>query len=130
VLVALVISGLAVAGIVRGYYVTVTSAERFALSLSADAQALKRIEQLRSARWDTSISPPVDQLIAASFTNQVVTLDQSGAGTNVTYATNFVQITTISTSPNLRRIHVDCVWAFQQNHLMTNSIESCRAPDQ
>jgi hypothetical protein len=57
-------------------------------------------------------------------------LDMSGSGTGVTYATNYTQITTVSTNPPLKRIRVDCVWMFQTGQLMTNTIETCRSPDQ
>jgi prepilin-type N-terminal cleavage/methylation domain-containing protein len=52
VLVAFVISGLALAGIVSGYIFANTSAEKFGLSLAANAQASQVMEQMRSAEWD------------------------------------------------------------------------------
>ena len=72
--------------------------------------------------------PVIDQLTSSNFSSLVVSLEANGNGSNITYATNFAQITTISTTPPLRRIHVDCVWLFQ-NHVYTNSIETCRAPN-
>ena len=130
VLVALGISALAVAGIVKGYFLANTSSQKFALSLAANAQASQWMEQMRCADWDTSRFPAVDQLTSTNFSNVVVSLEYAGAGTNVTYATNFMYITTISTNPPLRRIHVDCVWRFQGGQLITNSIETERAPNQ
>ena len=131
VLVAFAISGLAVAGIVYGYVFSINSAERFSMSLAANAQATQRMEQIHSALWDSSSSPVVDQVVTSNFPNQTVTLDLSGAGTGATYATNITTITTISTTPPLKRIHVDCVWTFgTASTLMTNSIETCRGPDQ
>jgi len=130
VLVAFAISGLALGGIVYGYIYSISSAERFSLSLAANAQATRRMEQVRSALWDSSSSPVVDQVVASNFPNQTVTLDLSGDSSAATYATNFTQITTISTSPPLKRVRVDCVWAYKASLLMTNTIETCRAPDQ
>lgn len=130
VLIAFLVSGLAVAGIVSGYVFANTSAEKFGLSLAATAQASQWMEQMRSAKWDTSSWPPIDQLVSSNFSTKVVTLETSATGTNVVYATNFAQISTISVSPPLRRIHVDCVWAFRGSQLFTNSVETCRAPDQ
>src|SRR5450432_3950324 len=104
VLIAFAISGLAVAGIVYGYVFSINSAERFSLSQAANAQATERMEQIRSALWDSSSSPVVDQVVASNFPDQTVTLDLSGSGTGVTYATNIAQITTISTSPPLKRV--------------------------
>jgi type II secretory pathway pseudopilin PulG len=129
VLVAFAISSLAVAGIVSAYVFSINSAERSSLSQAANAQASERLEQVRAAAWNTSSSPMIDQVVATNFPDQQVTLDLSGSGTGVTYATNYTQITTISSSPPLRRIRVDCVWVFGFSTLMTNTVETCRAPD-
>src|SRR5438445_4838727 len=120
VVMAMGISVVAVAAIITGYLFTVTSTEKSSLSLAASARAFERIEELRSAQWDTASSPPVDQLVSTNFPDQVVTLDLSGSGQGVTYATNRVQISQISASPPLRRIRVDCVWAFKGPQLVTN----------
>jgi type II secretory pathway pseudopilin PulG len=131
VLVSFGISGLAVAGIVYGYVYSINSAERFSMSVAANARAVERMEQIRGATWNSSSSPVIDQVDASNFPNQTVTLDLSGSGTGVTYATNIATITDISTSPPLKRVRVDCVWTFgTSSQLMTNTIESCRAPDQ
>ncbi|MDB6108439.1 MAG: hypothetical protein JWR69_189 [Pedosphaera sp.] len=130
VLVAMGISGLAVSGIVSGYLFCVRSAEFSALSLAANARALERVEQMRSAKWDTASYPMVDQMVSTNFSNTVVTLDLSGSGNGVTLATNFVQISQMSTNPALKRIRVDCVWQFNGSRLVTNTVETCRAPDQ
>ena len=130
VVVALSISGLAVGAIVSGYLFSATSAENSALSLAANARAMERIEETRSAKWDTASSPAVDELISSNFPDKVITLDLSGSGSGITYATNLTQISMVSTSPPLKRIRVDCVWSFKGSRLLTNTIETCRAPDQ
>jgi type II secretory pathway pseudopilin PulG len=130
VLVAFAISGMAVGGIVYGYVFSMNSAERFSISLAATAQATERMEQIRGAFWNSSTSPEIDQVVATNFPNETVTLDLSGSGTGVTYATNYTTITMISTNPPLKLIRVDCVWVFGTSQLMTNTIETCRAPDQ
>jgi type II secretory pathway pseudopilin PulG len=133
VLVAFLVSGLALAGMVSGYILANTSAEKFALSLAANAQASQMMEQMRSATWDISSYPVIDQLNVTNFPNTVVTLESSGDATNgyiVVYATNMPQISTISVNPPLRRIRVDCVWNYRGYQMMTNTIETCRAPDQ
>jgi type II secretory pathway pseudopilin PulG len=127
---ALAISGLAIAGIVSGYIFSVDSAQRSALSLAASGRALERLEQTRAATWEISSFPPIDQLQSSNFPIEVVTLDLPWAGSTVTSATNITQISQIATNPPLRRIHVDCVWSYNGNQLLTNSIETCRAPDQ
>ena len=130
VVVALAIATLSVAGIISGYVFSITSAEKWALSLAANSQALARIEETRSAKWDNASWPPVDQLVSSNFPNQTVVLDHSGSGTVIVYATNITQITQISSSPPLKRIRVDCIWSFKGSALITNTIETCRAPDQ
>ena len=130
VVVALGLSGLTVAAIVSGYVFSTTLAEKSALSLAASARAMERIEETRSATWDTSSWPQVDQLVATNFPDKTVTLDLSGTGTGITYATNFTQISQISTDPLLKRIRVDCVWLFNGSLMVTNTIETCRSPNQ
>jgi prepilin-type N-terminal cleavage/methylation domain-containing protein len=130
VVVALAISSLAMAAIVTGYVFSITSAERSSLSSAASARAMERLEETRGARWDLSSWPPVDQLVATNFADELVVLNQNGSGNQVTYATNMTQISQISSDPPLKLIHVDCVWSFKGGQLLTNSIETCRAPDQ
>ncbi|SPE57119.1 conserved exported hypothetical protein [Verrucomicrobia bacterium] len=130
VVVALAVSGLAVAGVVNGYIYSVASAERSALSGAANARASERLEQTHAATWITSTTPPVDQLAATNFPPEVVTLDQAATGNAITYATNFTQIFPLSTNPPVRCIRVDCVWTFDGTHLLTNTLQTCRSPDQ
>jgi prepilin-type N-terminal cleavage/methylation domain-containing protein len=129
VVVAISISGLAVAGIVSGYVFATRSAEKSALSLAANARAMERLEATRGAKWDVSIWPAVDQLVLTNFPAQTVLLDLSGSGVGSTYGTNVIQISQISTNPPLRRVRVDCIWRFNATQLLTNTIETCRAPD-
>ena len=128
VVIALSITGLAVGGIVSGYAFCTASAEKAALSLSASARAMERLEETRSAQWITSSWPVVDQVNATNFPNKVVTLDMSGDGKGITSATLQTEIFQISTNPPLKRIRVDCIWRFK-GALVTNTIETCRAPD-
>ena len=130
VLVALAITGLTLTGIVSGYIFCTTLSAKEGLALAASAKAQERLEQTRSAQWTTSVSPPVDFLVASNFPDVFVTLDQSGSGTNVTTATIRTEISQISLKPPIRRIRVDCIWRFKGEQLVTNSIETCRAPDQ
>lgn len=129
VVIALAITGLVVGGIITGYTFCTTSAEQVALALAANARALERIEEIRSAKWDTASWPVVDQLFATNFPSKVVTLDLSGSGGATTQATIQAAISQISTNPPLKRIHVDCIWTFK-GQPVTNTIETCRAPDQ
>jgi prepilin-type N-terminal cleavage/methylation domain-containing protein len=130
VVVALAISSVAIAGIISGYLYCVEEAEKSALSLAANARAVQCLEQTRSAKWDLSIWPPVDELDETNFPDTVVQLDLAGIGTGATSATNSIRIQLVATNPPLKQVHVDCVWCFKGQQLITNSIETCRAPDQ
>jgi len=130
VVIAMAISGVAVAGIIGGYVYCTTSAEKSGLYLAAHARALERIEETRSAKWDTASWPPVDQLVVSNFPSKVVTLDLSGSGVGAVTGTLNTDITLISANPPLKRIRVDCIWTFRQGETITTTIETCRAPDQ
>jgi prepilin-type N-terminal cleavage/methylation domain-containing protein len=130
VLIALAICGLAMAAIVSGYLCAASAAEKSALSLAANASAMRRVEESRCARWVISTYPPIDEVVQTNFPDTVVVLDLPGSGSAVTYATNSTVISLISTNPPFKRVRVDCVWAFRGNRLFTNSVETCRAPDQ
>ena len=130
VVVALAIAGLTMGGIVTGYIFCMNSSAKDALAMAANAKAMERIEQTRSAQWDTSTYPAVDQLVATNFPDLVVILDRSVSGSNILSATIKTDISQISVTPPIRRIRVDCVWQFKGVGLVTNTIETCRAPDQ
>lgn len=129
VVVALAITGLAITGIITGYNFATNSTQKAALSLAASARAMERLEQTRSAKWDTSSWPAVDQLVATNFPSKVVILDLSGAGVATTEATVQTEITPISDNPPLKRVRVDCIWTYRGVEVV-NTIETCRAPDQ
>lgn len=130
VLVAFLISALAISAMIKGYVFAAASTTRFSLSQAATQVAAARLEQVRSAPWVTSTSPAVDQLQATNFGNQVVTLDVTSDGSVSTLATNFVTIINISTNPPIRMIQVDCVWSYWGGVLLTNTLATCRAPNQ
>jgi prepilin-type N-terminal cleavage/methylation domain-containing protein len=130
VVVALAITALTVEGIVAGYIYCTTSAVKAELAQAANARAMERIEEARSARWDTSSWPTVDQLVATNFPDKVVSLDMPGSGSGGTSATIETTISQISLTPPMRRIRVNCIWQFRGVELITNTIETIRAPDQ
>jgi prepilin-type N-terminal cleavage/methylation domain-containing protein len=129
VVVALAVTGLAVAGIVNGYRYCTNSAQKASMAQAANALAMERIEETRSAKWDTSSWPTVDQLVATNFPIKSVILDRAGSGVLTASATIRTEISTVSTKPPLKRIRVDCVWQYN-GFPITNSIETLRAPDQ
>ena len=132
VVVALAVAGLLVGSLVGGYIYSTVSAEKASLSLAANTRALERLEDTHAAIWNVSGWPVVDQLVASNFPVKVVTIDLSGQGPGVTYGTNYTTITQVSLAPQLRRVRVDCVWAFQSgkfSSLFTNTVETLRGPD-
>jgi len=130
VVIALAITGLIVAGLVTGYIFTSASTIKDSLYTAANARASERLEETRSAVWAPYRSVPVDDLVATNFPVETnVVLDLSASGGQTTYATVQTSISQISTNPPIRDIHVDCIWQFQ-GVMITNSIETCRAPDQ
>jgi prepilin-type N-terminal cleavage/methylation domain-containing protein len=130
VVVAMAITGMAVGGIVNGYNYCTNSAQKAALMLAANARAMERIEATRSATWAPDRSPAVDQLVATNFPNKTVTLDLSGSGAVTIPATIQTEISQVSVNPPLKRIRVACVWQFRGVQWVTNSLETCRAPEQ
>lgn len=125
VVISLALAGIGVGGVISGYVIGSQRAEWSAYTLAAHSLAAQRIEQVRAARWDTLVIPPVDQLTSANFPVQVAALNMPTSGTNTT------TITVVSTNPPLRVIKVDCVWPFRMRGVLyTNSIIIYRGPDQ
>ena len=117
-------------GIIHGYIQSARRVEWSAYSLAAQAMAVQRIEQARSAKWDRLAFPPVDQLVDANFPVAAVVLDVPVSGSNFVYATNYTTISDVSSDPPLRMIQVDCVWPFTDGERFTNTVVTYRAPDQ
>ncbi len=130
VVIALAIAALTVAGIVAGYIYCTAAAVKAELVQAASARAMERIEEARSVKWDTSVWPIVDQLVATNFPDKVVSLDMPGSGSGGTSATIKTTIFQISLTPPIKGIRVDCIWQFRGAELITNTFETIRAPDQ
>jgi type II secretory pathway pseudopilin PulG len=144
-LVAIVIFGLVMMGIINGYIQANRMAEWSSQSLAATSYAMQGIEQMRSVQWDaeedtvngTGTTDPLLQYMKiqsdgtwAYWTNQVDTLDIPTTGSPI-FVTNYLYVTPISTNPPLRRIVSQVVWTFNlTGQLYTNTIVSLRAPDQ
>lgn len=128
-LVAMLILGIMVTGIVTGLNQSQKAAEWSAYSFAAHAQAMQPIEQARAAKWEPYSSVPVDEVtnLPAVVIN---VLDVPISGTNIVYATNRVRVTTVSTVPPLKQIYVECTWAFMNRGVFTNVMVTYRAPGQ
>lgn len=127
---SLAIMGISFGAIVTGYVMSAKRAEWSAYSLAANSLAMQCLEQCRAAKWDVLTTPITDELTTATFGEQVSELDVPVSGGNITYATNYTMITSISTDPPLKMIRVDCVWPFKGQGLFTNTMITYRAPDQ
>ena len=128
VVVALAITGVTVAGVVSGYIYCSTATAKDALYMAANSRASERMEEVRAAIWNTG-PYPVDQLTTNNFPDTTNTLNKDGAGPDVTSGTIKTTISQISDTPPLRRIRVDCIWVFNGTETVTNTIETCRAPN-
>jgi hypothetical protein len=124
------LAAIVIGGSVYGYVTAAQRAEWAAYSLAAHSLAMQRVEQCRAAKWDPLGFPPVDELVATNFPQQINTLDIPVSQTNVVYATNFTVISVVSTNPLLKMIRVDCCWTFMRRGPFTNTVVTYRAPDQ
>lgn len=127
-IIAIAIAGITVAGVASGFVQIFFQGQSSAYSLAAHSQAMRGLEQARAAKWD-----PAGKDELGSNTNwppEPAILDLPMSGNNITYATNRVFISTISTKPPLRQIKVECTWTFMNRRVFTNSIVTYRGPDQ
>jgi prepilin-type N-terminal cleavage/methylation domain-containing protein len=134
ILVSMVILTIVMAGVIYGY----TQANRFAewssMSLAAQSYALQGLEQVRAAKWDLSATPVWDDLPVSTnsalpvFTeSDIMDIPVSGAPF---YVTNYIYLTQISTSPQIRQIRSACLWTFPRTgKLYTNTVITWRAAD-
>src|ERR1043165_389246 len=126
-MVAMLILGLGVAGVVYGFVQIDRSTQWSSYSLAAQSLAMQPVEQARGAKWDPNGWPPVDELVSSNFPLTVLILDVPVVGTNIVYATNRTSIRTVSTSPPVKEIQVVCTWAFQRKRVYTNTLITYRA---
>jgi prepilin-type N-terminal cleavage/methylation domain-containing protein len=129
-LVSMAILGIMVTGVVSGFIQCQRTGEWSAYSLAAQSLAMQAMEQSRAAKWDPGSATPVDDLIPSNFPTRTNVLDVPISGTNIVYATNRTTIRTVSTSPPLKEICVECTWRYPGRGVFTNSIFTFRAPDQ
>lgn len=129
-LVSVSIAVLTIGGTMNGYVLSTQRAEWSAHSLAAHSLALQRMEQVRSAKWDTAAYPQVDQVVTSNFRSITNILDVPVSGSNLILASIHTTITTVSAVPPLKMVRVDCIWPFMNRGLFTNSVMSYRAPDQ
>lgn len=130
VLTAIVITAVVCVSVIYGYIYALNNSEWSAYSLAAQSLAIQKLEQTRSCKWDTSSSPPIDELVSSNFPISIDILDIPIKGTNIVYATNTVIISDISLNPPLKMITVYTLWRFRNRAIYSNTISTYRAPDQ
>ena len=128
VVLAVAVGAILISGMILGYVQAAVRAEWSAHSLAAQSLAVMRLEQTRAAKWDRVAL--VDQVVSSNFPVAVEVLDLPVVGTNIAYATNFTTVTMVSTDPPLKMIQVDCIWAFANRGIFTNTVITYRAPNQ
>lgn len=121
------IAALCLSGIAYGYVVAGKTAEWSASSLAAQSLAMQAVEQTKAAQWIPSRG--IDEVTTNYFARSTSFLDLPITGTNGIYATNLLTITTISTTPPLKLIRVDCMWSFRDGKCYTNTVVTYRAPN-
>ncbi|HEY1171827.1 MAG TPA: prepilin-type N-terminal cleavage/methylation domain-containing protein [Verrucomicrobiae bacterium] len=128
VVISVAISAIAIGGIIYGYIISARRAEWSGYSLAAHAAALQVLERTKAAKWDPSRDPVVDMLTTANFPEERVLMDIPITGTNMVYGINKINIYTISTSPHIKMIRVDCEWPFMNGRIYTNTVVTYRSP--
>ncbi len=128
VVISVAISSLAIGGIIYGYIISARRAEWSGYSLAAHASAVQVLERCRAAKWDPTLSPPVDLLTTAQFPTEPMLMDIPVTGTNAVYATNYITISSISVNPPVKLIRVDAIWKFLNGRLYTNTVVTYRSP--
>jgi hypothetical protein len=148
VIIAIAISVVAFAGVIKCYTQTAQRAQWSGYSLAAQALAIKELEQARSAVWDITALGNRNELTNLNLmgwtynaTTQIGTgysianLDLPVMGTNVIRATNFVTVRMVPLTGfptvSVQMVRVDTVWPFKfgKFNCYTNTVANYFAPD-
>ncbi len=132
VVISAAIAAMTISGIMYGYVQACRRAEWTGYSFAAQNIAIQALERTRAAKWDPAATVPIDELTAANFPNETVVLDLPVKGTNVVSATNIITITTVTTTPPLKMIRVECRWPYkdgQVSKVFTNTVVTYRGPE-
>jgi hypothetical protein len=130
---AVLISTIVFATVIYAYVSANDRAEWTSYSFAAQSLAIQGIEQARAAQWAPDSWPVIDYLPVTNYT-RVEKLDLPISGAPV-LATNYVSISTIATSPQIRQLRADCVWVLVSRYHgaagpFTNTAVTFRASDQ
>jgi len=129
VVIAVVIALGSIVGILSGYQLASYRAQWAVFSEAAQWLAAQRIEQARGAHWQPLAFPPVDELVPSNFPPTVSALSVPVTSAGPTTARLVTTISSVSTSPPLKLIEVDCIWSCGQRGPFTNRAFLLRSPD-
>lgn len=144
VLISIALLTLVISGVIYGYAQANRFAEWSSMSLAAQSYALQGLEQVRSAKWDFWTYPITDVIATPTnssgqyiiggtinFTqSDIMDVPLTGAQLASANVTDYIKVTQISTSPELREVWSQCVWVFPRTgKLYTNTVITYRAPD-
>jgi Tfp pilus assembly protein PilV len=128
--VAMLVVAVTIAATINGYILAANRAEWSSQSLAAHSLAIQKMEQIRSASWDLGKEIPVDEVTEANFPATKSVLDLPISGSNSVIAVTYTAIASVSATPPLKLIRIDCVWPFRERGLFTNTLMTYRAPKQ
>jgi Tfp pilus assembly protein PilE len=121
-----------IGGVITAYTNSASFSARAGYALAAQAQAVQVLERVRAAEWDTQSTPINDQTTNLPGT-YISLMELPIQGTNVTYATNMLSVSTIIVSSNppvsIKMVEVDTTWPWNGT-VFSNTILAYRAPDQ
>jgi type II secretory pathway pseudopilin PulG len=120
VVVTIGIVALVIGSLINGYLISAKRAEWTSLSEAAQSLTVRRMEQVRAARWDVTANPPMDELVQDNFPPVVQPVRTVLCGTNETMCTNITTIRLIGTDPPLKMIRTDCYWQYMNGRIYTN----------
>lgn len=129
IVIAMGLTATSLGALVTGFVMCATDSKSTSYSFAAQSRALEGIELVRAAKWDTMASPVIDMVASTNFPKTNYTLNVPRCSKQ-TSCTNYTTITTLSLDPPLKKIRVDCVWAWSNKKLYTNSVVTYRGPDQ
>jgi type II secretory pathway pseudopilin PulG len=131
VLIAIVLFAVVFGSIVTGLNVASSRANYIKHTAAAEKLAEQRLEQVLSAPWDTTTVPTVDEVIAANFPADTVSLSAAGLGPTVN-ATRTVNITPMpnASSPQYKVVQVRIVWSLGNRGPFEITLQGIKSPEQ
>jgi prepilin-type N-terminal cleavage/methylation domain-containing protein len=117
------------AAIMKCYTVSFRRSFYASCSLSANLEAMKKMENVINATWKyTAGGTNIFNPALTALDPENLEMPVAGA-TNLVNCTNYTTVTQISTNPPYVQITVSCVWYYNGVGNFTNTIQCIRGPD-